>query len=335
MSKFKTYIVHSLYTLYLALLDSSYKNEKSNIIILDHTEEIDYFKLKDKVKKIYWINEVIIVKDIKEKYYKCIFYSKKNVLLKTLEKYYEENYQKLLSEIKNIENDTREIYVSYDDSVFFRKIFYRKIKYILLEDGYMTYEKRSESKIKTFLRLFFLGLYPYRENKNIQYIKVLHKEKMSGILNSNIKIIDFNYKLKIEKLNSNIKRDIIEIFLSDKLKINKNSSLIITQCFYQDGILKSYEREKEMYLELLKDVEAEEILYIKRHPRDKIKKFKSNCKNEIILPEKFPLEVLDLLEDKKKFKKIYAITSTAADNLLCCKQKIKRIDLLEKYKKLD
>lgn len=193
MSKFKTYIVHSLYTLYLALLDSSYKNEKSNIIILDHTEEIDYFKLKDKVKKIYWINEVIIVKDIKEKYYKCIFYSKKNVLLKTLEKYYEENYQKLLSEIKNIENDTREIYVSYDDSVFFRKIFYRKIKYILLEDGYMTYEKRSESKIKTFLRLFFLGLYPYRENKNIQYIKVLHKEKMSGILNSNIKIIDFNY----------------------------------------------------------------------------------------------------------------------------------------------
>ena len=134
----------------------------------------------------------------------------------------------------------------------------------------------------------------------------------------------------INSINKAQKRIIKKIFLPYvNIELLNDKDLIITQPLYIDNFLDSENDQILLYKNIIRKY-CNNGAVIKVHPRDKIDY--SSFKEEYVIRDKFPIEVLNYISDIK-FNKVITISSTAINQINNCKEKIiLGWDYLDKYK---
>lgn len=110
------------------------------------------------------------------------------------------------------------------------------------------------------------------------------------------------------------------MFIDDSnwLKLN-NATLIITQPFFADAIVKTREEQLEIYKDIIDKYGFNDKIIIKPHPRDDINYEKIIPKSNVI-EEIFPIEILNFTNIK--FNKVITVSSTSVNLIYNCNEKI-------------
>lgn len=342
------FISHSIYTLYLSIILSR-KKEDSFILYLNDSnldQKIEE-KIMMRVKKLEWVKDIAIInsRDINtlnrkyNKYFltKCIRififngvfslsrkYIQKRILKNTKEKYGCQNYQSLIKMLEKMENKKNKVFVGLDITLFFRNFIGYNFNYEIFEDGEVTYtENKNKRRIPNFI-LKLLNIYKYCQNPKIEKINVLWPERLSPKLKSKA------IKMDIEEVFSNeiVSQKIYNCFLDTYFNFKNKTIMILTQCFYQHQMIDTKREQIEVYKKIVKQYENKYNIILKPHPSDYINYEELDIKNLQVLPNYFPVEILDfnLITSKYKFEKIIAISSTAISNF---KSAVERLNIGE------
>ena len=224
--------------------------------------------------------------------------------------------------IRNI-NQYKDVYIFNDISTIGKIINIKKIKYTLLEDGKGCLNKdhfekyiSKQNKFKLKIKKFFFGYSVMGESKNIKKIIV------DNINNVQLKrpVEEQNFLSLIRNLNKKEQKIIVQLFLSKNITSHLNNSVIIlTQPFYEDGILKSIDTQIKLYNKII-DSQNKKNIFIKLHPRDKTN-YSQIIEKRYIISGDFPIEILNLIPNLK-IKKIISISSTSTTSIMNCKEVI-------------
>lgn len=131
---------------------------------------------------------------------------------------------------------------------------------------------------------------------------------------SDKRVQHFDLVENISKLNQELIEKVLLFFgVTEKIAINLNSTLLLTQHYANLKIMRSYE-QKELY-NLLVDyfIVDESKLVIKPHPDD-LMYYELMFPEATVIREKFPSELLPFIFTEKP-EKIMTVTSTAINNL--------------------
>lgn len=318
------FICQTYYHLFIAVL-LNIKNVKKNDLII-FSEKNDKLAIDDQLidrlikSNIFNKIEVIDCSEFKEqKAYKRIlrtlFKIRKNNVIKEIQKY-------------------KEVYIFNDISSIGKAINRKNIKYNLIEDGRDCFRKKHFEKIisqqnalKRIVKKILFGYSLMGESKNIKKIYVNNLE--DTYFNHNIEECNLDNLLK--GLGKEEKLKVAEIFLNKELKEHINNSIIIlTQPFFEDGILESEDIQLRLYKDIL-DRECVGNTFLKLHPRDTLNYEKIINKEKIIQGD-FPIEAINLIPNLN-VKKIISVSSTATKSIANCSESIVLgWDYLEGYK---
>lgn len=321
----KLYICHTYYHLLSVLIRVINNNEKIDIVL---TNEIkNYKKIAKKLEELKLFENVYTLELIK------INIPCNNVLDVML---YNHRVRKQIKFefIKNkIYND---IFLFNDWNCFGYYFQAHKINYHLIEDGkgcYKTIDKFVDvypTNLKSKLERK-LGLIPtpFGTSKLVLDIEV---NENKDIKIKDKPIIENSFNNLIQQLNDKQKKDIYDVFIDKEVSFNSkgNNILIITQPFFEDGIVKNEDTQEKIYKYIINTYGKGNKIFIKPHPRDNTN-YNLLFPNAEIISKNFPLEILNF-NSKVKFKTAITVTSTAIDNIKFCQNKKKMgWDWLEKF----
>lgn len=301
------YICDTYYHLLIAIIKNIKNFGKNDLLI---AAELENNHLANNTKIIKKLNDKKIFNSIK------IFdYSKEQIRIRN-SKFYYIKYYSLLKKIKiNCPisfNDYNEIYMFYDLGLYGRLINYMKIYYNLIEDGTDCFKNNSKhwpskKNIFSFIKNKIFNFCGMGQSKYVKTIEVNNKD---GIYICQNKLIEMPKSKLFLDLSKKEKQEIFDIFV-DNFNLNDliDSSILLTQPFYQDKILDSELQQVNMYIKIIESYMKNEKVIIKMHPREKVN-YKKYIKNVMIIDDIFPLEILSFF-DNVKFKKIVTISSTA------------------------
>ncbi|MDO4902110.1 MAG: glycosyltransferase family 52 [bacterium] len=204
----------------------------------------------------------------------------------------------------------------YNDDTYISHFLYQQgLRYTLFEDGYNYFQFPFD----------YLSHYNWwsRQRPNYKYSLVRgHSETCDRIEINSFDGVekDDRYEKMVEVPQAEIfsridneKLNILStVFPFDRVRIKNNSTLILTQPLFMDGIMKTEEEQKQYFYKLCKEnSKFFKSVYFKPHPRDNIDY--PHMKRVYLLPKNIPLEVMALLNENFRFKKGITHSSTAMD----------------------
>lgn len=322
------FVCEAPYNIYIPLLKAvyNYRNNIKTIIIL--TDDIcDNKELAQRVSLLKFIDKVIYIEYKKEfrnpksvfiKKVKLVFYKKK--LLAVFDKKYN-IYQKYYRILKNSRIN---LFWGYHPLSRYLMIKHDNLKFIEEGNG-VYYVNRKHRLLKSVIRKI-IGLPDINgTGKNVKEVEVSYPDKLIKELQKKAVF------LNIEKLERNLttqeKHEILSLYFNDEYKFEEsylkenNLAIIITQPFSEDGDLTENAKIK-IYGKVIENLSLKHYkILIKAHPREKTDYAKIfDNKNVIILPKSFPLELINLFDNKVNLG--ITISSTALKNLNCVEKKI-------------
>lgn len=230
----------------------------------------------------------------------------------------------------------REIYLFYDGGLISRYLNWCKIDYHLLEDGTDSFKNNSkqwqkESFFKRMIKEKVFGFYKMGQSPRIKTIEVNDKTGIDNLPEE--KVIEFPKKKLFESISNDEKKEILNIFMPDfDSEEFKNSILLITQPFWIDGVLKTEQKQIEMYEDIIEKYAHNSKVIIKVHPRETTK-YKQHFPNCYVIDKPFPVEILLFCKDLSVEKAI-TVSSTSVSSLDFAKERIfLGWDWLNEYKK--
>lgn len=184
----------------------------------------------------------------------------------------------------------------------------------IIEDGLNNYLNLKESNGKTNKVLDFFGFYlnEYEEgfgtHCNINTI-YLTKNNIPEIIKNKTKVI--NIKTLWNNKSETEKNIILEIFNIKELisELDNNMTLLLTQCFSEDGLINLNE-EIDIYKYLIKKQKTKNIV-IKTHPREK-KNYDLIFPELKVINQPFPMEIFKCIG--LSINKVITVSSTVALN---------------------
>jgi len=288
-----------------------YINLKPDIVITDYIPNGQ--KLLPELNSTKLFSNIIMIYDIKEyeatTYVDKLFFRRKR------------NIKCIQNQLKIDIQNYNDIYIYHDDTWIAHFLKDSKIEYILAEDGldylkyidstcfkYMLPQSNLRTKVKKLIGLKYRYLL---ESKQVKLIEV------NDIINLKIKsddrIIVKNKKDIYNRLTKYEKQLIYNIFSpAINLSIRPKSVLVLTQPLYEDNIVNSYEKQIEIYKNIISIYQNEYNIDLKPHPRDNCDY--SKIGNIKILPKNFPFEIM-ILDNNYNYEYYLTINSTAL-NLL-------------------
>lgn len=195
--------------------------------------------------------------------------------------------------------------------------FIEKNDVFYLEDGVSNYQKKMTTKRKRdFIINFFYLLIFFKKKKSqndlIEHgIKKLYLTGLAPIpkeIAHKVEII--NLKELWNKKSLEEQNEILDIFSFDlniKDTIKGRDIILFTQPLSEDGVI-TEEEKIEIYSKIIKKYPQDRLI-VKTHPREKTD-YKEIFKDNLVLDNPFPFEILNLLD--VKFNKAVTIFSTAA-----------------------
>lgn len=314
----KIFICCTYYHLLISIIKSLKSNGKCDVLL--STGWNDFTLIQDKVlieklKKSNIFSDVILDENLIDKRQNVV-----NSKFKELKKYF------LLKKIKkNFSVDLSnydEVYIFSYNNPIGRIINKNKIYHNLLEDGTDCYKNnriiiKSKISLKSFIKKHLLKLEDLGESK---YTKSIEVNDLNGVVLKNKKIIEASKKKMFESLTNKEKKLIVSLFMkNDNWKKLNNTTLIITQPFYMDNILKTEDEQIKIYKDIVNKYCNSENIIIKPHPRDYIN-YESIISKSNIINDIFPIEILNFTN--VKFNKVITISSTAINLIYNCNEKI-------------
>lgn len=314
----KLYICCTYYHLLISVIKSLQSNEKCDVLL---TTSWNDFKLisdkklieklnKSKIFENVFIDDGILnqLKQSKKGSFKEL---KKYILLK---KYIRNFHINLL--------EYNDIYVFNYNNPSGRMINKCKIYHNLLEDGTDCFKNNKNIiegrlSLKKIIKKYILHMDQLGESK---YAKSVEVNDLTDVNISNKNIIELSKKDMFDNLSDSEKKNIVSLFINNSnwLKLN-NATLIITQPFFADAIVKTKEEQLEIYKDIIDKYGFNDKIIIKPHPRDDINYEKIIPKSNII-EEIFPIEILNFTN--VKFNKVITVSSTSVNLIYNCNEKI-------------
>ncbi len=326
------YIVVTYYHLLISIIKNIKNKGNNDLIIYGDTKDnniIDNATVINKLKKSKIFRNMYVIDRRSDfvgyKDYSFGYQLKRIFVINNLKRYL----------LNKVQLDMYDNIVIFNDITSIGKCINKmKLKYILLEDGLDCYKNNKKiveikNPIKKIVKKFLYGSYQLGESKNIKYIEVNCAE---GVFLKGKKIIENNKMQMFNALSTKEKKEIFDLFINEKFDYSRCYNLLITQPLFQDGIVKSEEKQISVYKKIISEYCNSSKVIIKCHPREDID-YMSAFVNVILLNGNFPLEVLTL-NDNIKFKNVITISSTSIDMIKNCENKI-RLDWswLEQYEK--
>lgn len=193
---------------------------------------------------------------------------------------------------------------------------YRKYPFYLIEDGILNYtyhkngyKKRTiKEKIKRLIKLLPSDKKCYGKHSNIKKIYLTGLAPIPKEIAHKVEII--NLKELWDKKSLEEQNEILDIFSFDlniKEIIKDRDIILFTQPLSEDGVI-TEEEKIEIYSKIVKKYPQDRLI-VKTHPREKTN-YKEIFKDNLVLDNPFPFEILNLLD--VKFNKAVTIFSTAA-----------------------
>ena len=313
-----------MYHVYIAMLKAfQYKKEghQSLLVLLkDGVDEpnniYDAVSKIDVFEDVILINGYTLVHKLKKKLgFANYLFNRSNSLVKHYEKYNLNLVEKqefiMNSEINLFQINRSKAYFL----IQFKNNFFR-----MFEDGIGTYTERL--KLPRLIMRKYVLRFPLLKGYDPQVKEVLvrYPEKMNDpyLLK---KISKLDLEAIENSLTENEKQAIVVGFLNDfEISENNNRALIITQPLSEFNIT-SEEKKIAAYKSIIERCKAEGFeVFIKNHPRDLTDYGKIDT-TVTILPQQFPLEVLNLSKSFN-FKKGYTLFSTALENIKHVEEKV-------------
>ena len=330
---YKLYICSTYYHVLIAIVKSMQDNIQNKLILTSYIPKADC--LAARIEAFHIFEEIEVIKEIKEyvpsnKLDELLFFHKKNKQYLKAQLSWEQKLRNAL-----------EINIFHDDTWISHYLKEFAIPYTLLEDAldsftvidqspfaYMLPSKKVKHQIKKMLNIgyFFLQESPY-----IKRIEVNSLNNLKIPIDKRVSVT--SRKKLFEHLTAKQKRILTDIFWvgGNPLDFFKKSSLLLlTQPLYEDGLINSFEEQKNIYLQIIKQFKCcNETIYIKPHPRDSCDYRDFNVE---LLDRFFPIEILNYL-DGIHFKRVITIFSTAIHSVEIADEKICiTLDELKKLK---
>lgn len=320
----QTFVCCTMYHVYIAMLKAfQYKKEgqKSLLILLkDGVDEPN--NIYDAVLKIGVFDDVILING-----YTLVHKMKKNIGMvnylfnrsKSLVKHYEKHNLNLVEKKAFISQSEINLFQINRSKAYFL-IEFKNNFFRMFEDGVGTYIERL--KLQRLIMRKYVLRFPLLKGYDPQVKEVLvrYPEKMKDpYLAKKIRKLDL---VAIENaLTANEKETIVNGFLNDfKVAKSDNRALIITQPLSEFNIT-TEAKKIAAYKSIIERCKAEGFeVFIKNHPRD-LTNYRKIDATVTILPQQFPLEVLNLSE-AFNFKKGYTLFSTALENIKHVEEKV-------------
>lgn len=229
-----------------------------------------------------------------------------------------------------------EIFIFNDEMIYGKILNLLKIRYNIIEDGLNSLKNntalisKKHSGIKKILKTKVFKIPLLAESK---YIKTIEVNDKNGVYLDKDKLIEIPRKELFHSLNSDEKKEICDIFMTEfNVKKYNGYSILIPQPFCDDRILKNELEQINLYRKIIEEHMPEEKIIIKAHPRDNVN-YEKYFPDATIINEPFPIEILNFFEDIK-FKKVVTVTSTSLNFLETVEEKVYLgWEWLEKYKK--
>ncbi len=189
----------------------------------------------------------------------------------------------------------------------------------ILEDGDQNYTE-TISKWKAFKRKYILRT--FIGDGLDKEVNEIHVQKPK-LLPERIKVKGKELDLKgmVNTISSETKEKLSKLFpFNVEIQNNKPSFLLVTQPFSEDNFIDE-PYKINTYNKLLDEFAIGYNIYIKPHPRESTDYSKVLEHQVQIIPQDFPLELIDIFTDAK-FEKGLTIYSSALSNIDCVIDKI-------------
>ena len=237
------------------------------------------------------------------------------------------------------------IYLFMDDICYAHYLKDHKIEYNVIEDGYNSFKMIEKSPFSYMVRkncgiknkikniLFPLN---YRNSQYYQrcgLIKSIEVNEKQGIVLDiyDERVIELPRKKLFDKINNENRNRILNVFLDDRTIESIEMcpvALILTYCFYTDGIMKSEHEQVELYANVCsRYLQMGFRPVIKPHPRDCCN-YKS-IKGASVIDRYFPAELVKYLEEKIEIDKYVSIYSSSVNNF--DKRKVDYFSTIEEF----
>lgn len=191
--------------------------------------------------------------------------------------------------------------------------FFKINSFNILEDGLINYTFIDNSKVqkinlKKLIKLEFKKYKSYGLEENIKKIYLTGLAPIPKEIAHKVEII--NLKELWDKKSLEEQNEILDIFSFDlniKETIKSRDIILFTQPLSEDAVI-TEEEKIELYSKIIKKYPQDRLI-VKTHPREKTN-YKEMFKDNLVLDNPFPFEILNLLD--VKFNKAVTIFSTAA-----------------------
>lgn len=202
-------------------------------------------------------------------------------------------------------------------------------EFYLLEDGVGNYlypvkfsKKYKENGFYRFLvKTLPMFTLPFGLSSNVRRIYLTGIMEIPDVIKGKAEIV--NIDVLWNRLSDSQKKGILYVYATDTKEIDEllstsRSTLLLTQCFSEDGVWSEHEKISN-YMKLLQDYSMDDVI-IKTHPREKTN-YKSFFPNALVVTSPIPFQLLNLLLDLK-IKTAITYNSTA---IFCLSDKVNKI----------
>lgn len=126
------------------------------------------------------------------------------------------------------------------------------------------------------------------------------------------KMIEVPQRELFAKITDRKRQFLAEVFSFKIDKIAKNTTLVLTQPLFADGVMKTSEEQRKFFEDICrKYTRFFKKVYLKPHPRDNVEY--SPMKNVIIIPKNIPVEIFAMIDPNFRFKRGVTHSSTAME----------------------
>lgn len=208
-----------------------------------------------------------------------------------------------------------EIAMYNDDTYISHFIYQQNLDYVLFEDGFnyfqYPFDAHAHQSWWSKQKPGFKFVIPRGWSETCKRIELNTFEGVP-LDDRRGKMIEVSQKELFSNISNGKRRALSVIFPVKIPKVNKRSTLILTQPLAADGMMKTEKEQQEFYENLCREnVGFFKKVYFKPHPRDTVKY--SMMKNVIQIDKNTPIEIFALADPDFRFKKGVTHSSTALE----------------------
>lgn len=227
-----------------------------------------------------------------------------------------------------------EVYIYMDHAVIGDYLRRKGISYHLIEDGlnyYQYYHEPSRGRVynsKIMKFIYRLTCQPSIGYGFSELCKSIEVNSLEGLPSDTRKekFFEIPREEMFQNISPELKAALIDIYALEKLEIDDNSVLILTQPLAHDKRYRTatekFQTDEEQivfYKDLVQRYQTQGYkVYLKIHPRDKVNYDSFQFEK---LPSNIPMELLDMMSDRR-FKVGLTHSSSAIEALSCVEDKI-------------